>query len=109
MVSGIILMIFFLCVSLPSKINATFVRLQVLLQELGLTVKLVAPSTQVTCLGIVVDTVTLSVSILADKLDAVKSLCLQWTDKQVCMKKELQSLLGLLLYVAKCIKYARYF
>ena len=97
---------------LPSKINATFNRLQELLQELGLTVsakKLVAPSTQVTCLGIVVDTVALSVSIPAEKLTEIKSICSEWSSKQICTKKELQSLLGLLLYVAKCIKYARYF
>ena len=69
----------FLCASLPSKINATFVRLQGLLQELGLTVsakKLVAPGTQVTCLGIVVDTVALSISLPSDKLLAVKNTCL---------------------------------
>ena len=71
-----------LYVSLPSKINATFVRLQRLLQELGLTVsakKLVTPSTQVTCLGIVVDIMALSVSIPADKLHVVKNTCLQWS------------------------------
>ena len=104
-------MIFCVC-PFPSKINATFVTLQGLLQELGLTVsakRLVAPSTQVTCLGIVVDTMVLSMSIPADKLHAVKNTCLQWTNKQVCMKNELQSLLGLLLYIANCIKYARYF
>ena len=63
-----------------------------------------APSTQVTCLGIVVDTVALSVSILAEKLSVIKDICLAWSSKQTCMKKELQSLLGLLLYVAKCNK-----
>ena len=50
----------FLCISLPSKINYTYVRVQELLAELGLTVsskKLVPPSTQVTCLDIVVNTV----------------------------------------------------
>ena len=102
----------FLCRSLPSKINATYTRLQELLHELGLTVsakKLVAPSTRVTCLGIVVDTMALSVSIPAEKLSVIKILCSQWTGKEICTKKELQSLLGLLLYVAKCIKYARYF
>ena len=102
----------FLCVSLPSKINVTFTRLQELLHELGLTVsakKLVAPSTQVTCLGIVVDTVALSVSIPAEKLSVIKCICSAWSNKQTCTKKVLQSLLGSLLYVAKCIKYARYF
>ena len=109
--SGNILMIF-LYVSLPSKINATYTRLQELLHELGLTVsakKLVALSTKVMCLGIVVDTVALSMSIPAEKLSVIKNLCSQWTGKQICAKKELQSLLGLLLYVGKCTKYARYF
>ena len=49
----------FLCVSLLSKITTIYGRLQVLLQELCLTVstkKLVPPATQVTCLGIVVNT-----------------------------------------------------
>ena len=68
----------FLCVSLPSKIDKTYYRLQELLSELGLTVsrkKLVPPSTQVTCLGILVDTVNLSVSIPTEKLQLLKDTC----------------------------------
>ena len=66
---GTIVMIF--CVSLPSKIGKTFIRLQGLLKELGLSVsvkKSGPPSTRVTCLGIQVDTVELAVSIPAEKL-----------------------------------------
>ena len=102
----------FLCISLPSKINETYVRLQELLAELGLTVsnkKLVPPSTQVVCLGILVDTVQCTISIPPDKLQYIKQLCHSWAVKSTCTKKELQSLLGSLLYVAKCIKYARVF
>ena len=102
----------FLCVSLPSKITKTYDRLQVLLQELGLTVsskKLVPPATQVTCLGIVVNTEDFSLSIPAEKLSQIKQLCKKWANKMVCTKRELQSLLGSLLYVAKCIQYARFF
>ena len=101
----------FLCVSLPSKISKIYTRLQELC-ELGLTIsskKLVAPSTKVTCLGIVVNTLDFTVSIPTDKLLAIKDLCHKWTSKNTCTKQELQSLLGSLLYVAKCIKYARYF
>ena len=36
-------------------------------------------------------------------------MCTAWSIKSTCTKKELQSLLGSLLYVAKCIKYARFF
>ena len=102
----------FLCISLPSKINQSYVRLQELLAELGLTVsdkKLVTPSTKVVCLGILVDTVQCTVSIPPDKLHSIKQLCHSWSTKHTCTKKELQSLLGSLLYVAKCITYARVF
>ena len=102
----------FLCVSLPSKIDHSYSRLQELLSGLGLTVsakKLVPPGTKVICLAILVDTVDLSVSIPEEKLQLLKDTCKKWSSKHVCTKRELQSLLGLLLYVAKCIKYARFF
>ena len=86
--------------------------MQGLLEELGLSVrakKLVPPSTRVTCLGIQVDTENLSVSIPAEKIQTIKCMCKNWVQNTFCMKRELQSLLGSLLYVAKCIKYARYF
>ena len=60
-----------LCVSLPSKINHSYSRLQSFLEELGLTVstkKLVPPSTQVVCLGILIDTETFTVSIPSEKI-----------------------------------------
>ena len=101
-----------LCVSLPSKIGQTFIRLQELLRELGLTVSvktLVPPSTRVVCLGIQVDTENLSVSIPTEKLQVIKCMCKNWAKNAFCTKQELQPLLGSLLYVAKCIKYARYF
>ena len=102
----------FLCISLPSQIHHIYDRLQQLLEELGLTVsskKLVPPSTQVTCLGIVVNTVDFSIAIPVEKLAVIKNMCRDWSCKSTCSKKELQSLLGSLLYVAKCIKYARFF
>ena len=102
----------FLCVSLSSKIDNIYSRLQELLSELGLSVsakKLVPPSTKVVCLGILVDTVDLSVSVPEEKLQLLKDTCIKWSSKHVGNKRELQFLLGSLLYVAKCIKYARFF
>ena len=99
-------------VSLSSRIGKTFIRLQELLKGLGLSVsvkKLVPPSTRVTCLGIQVDTVAHSVSIPAEKLQTIKCLCNNWVQKSFCTNRELQSIQGSFLYVAKCIKYARYF
>ena len=80
----------FLCVSLLSKINHSYSRLQSLLEELGLTVstkKLVPPSTQVVCLGILVDTETFTVSIPTEKLQVIKQMCLHWSTKNFCTKK----------------------
>ena len=80
------------------------------MEELGRSVsvkKLVPPSTKVVCLDILVDTVDLSVSIPAEKLQTIKYMCKNWVHKSFCTKRELQSLLGSLLYVAKCVKYAR--
>ena len=78
-----------LCVSLPSKISKIYTRLQELLLELGLTIsskKLVPPSTEVTCLGIVVNILDLTVSIPTDKLLAIKELCHRWTSKNYLYK-----------------------
>ena len=67
----------FLCVSTPEKIQSFYVRLQELLAELGLMVsptKLVPPSTQVICLGILVDTGNQSISIPSEKLNIIKGV-----------------------------------
>ena len=79
---------------------------------MGLTVsekKLVAPSTCMTCLGVMIDTVAGTISKPPEKLEAINdSVCL-WVDKDVVSKHQLQSILGLLLYVHKCVKPARVF
>ena len=99
-------------VGLPSKIDAAFDFLMSLLADLGLEVsskKLVAPATSVVCLGILVDSQSRTVSIPPEKLGQIVSLCSLWAEKTYCSKKDLQSLLGHLLYIAKCVKPARVF
>ena len=94
------------------KASKAFDYLKALLQDLGLTLsnsKLVAPSTVVTCLGIDIDTVKRTFSVPSEKLAEIKKLCQHWLQKQSCMKRQLQSLLGSLLYVSKCVKNARFF
>ena len=44
-----------------------------------------------------------------DKLDSVLVMCNRWQTKKFCSKRQLQSLLGSLLYVSKCVKPARTF
>ena len=39
-----------------------------------------------------------------NKLQQIIGMCVDWSDKRVCTKNQLQSLLGSLLYVSKCVK-----
>ena len=97
---------------LPSQIHSSYQFLLQLLQELGLDIsqkKLVPPDTVVTCLGIQIDTVNRTLSIPHQKLQEIVKLCKDWVSKTYCSKKALQSLLGSLLYISKCVKPARFF
>ena len=97
---------------LPSKIDHSYEFLLHLLQQSGLPIsakKLVPPTTAAVCLGILVDTVARIISVPSEKLQKIVQMCHHWTYKCYCTKQELQSLLGMLLYITKCIKPARYF
>ena len=48
-------------------------------------------------------------SVPEEKLQKIKHTCKSWLHRKNCTKKELQSLLGSLLYISKCIKAARIF
>ena len=97
---------------LPSEVQKPYQFLTSLLQELGLAIsqkKLCPPSTQVVCLGILFDTKTRTMSIPPEKMSDIRNICSVWSDKRVVSKSELQSLLGSLLYVTKCVKSSRSF
>ena len=83
-----------------------------MLGELGLDIsskKLVPPATAVTCLGILMDHPRKTISIPSEKLAEIVQLCADWDSKTYCSKRDLQSLLGSLLYVSKCVKHSRFF
>ena len=89
-----------------------FDRLTSLLHELGFTIsehKNVTPTTKAICLGILIDTNDFSMSVPTDKLAQIKNLIANWDHKNFCSKNQLQSLLGSLLYISKCVKYSRFF
>ena len=95
-----------------SNAKPSFEALTKLLQKLGLDIsikKLVQPSTKVTCLGVEVDTKTLTVAIPSEKVSEILKKCHQWSHKTYATKNELQSLLGSLLYISKCVKSSRTF
>ena len=64
---------------------------------------------QVMCLGVMIDTVMGNLSIPPEKLEQINVTVRQWLSRSVVSKRQLLSILGLLLYVHKCIKPARIF
>lgn len=85
---------------------------QSLLKELGLPEapdKVQQPSTKVTCLGVEIDSVSMSISVPQQKLEEIK-VCVSKAVKLKSMsKKHLQSVIGKVIHVAKCIRPARLF
>ena len=61
------------------------------------------------CLGICIDTVNRTLSIPDTKLEEIVNICKSWVSKTYCSKRQLQSLLGTLLYISKYVKPARFF
>ena len=99
-------------IDVPSKIDASFDALRQHLHALCFDIslkKLEKASTRLNCLGIVVDTKTFTFSIPSEKLNHILAVCDTWRQKTHCTKRELQSFLGSLLYVSKCVRTSRFF
>ena len=67
------------------------------------------PNTKMIFVGILFDTKNLTISIDEQRLAEISQLVLDWLIKQVCNKKELQSLLGKLNFVSQCVRPGRIF
>ena len=97
---------------LPSKIYEAYNFLLQLLPKLGLEInkkKLVPPATSIICLVILVDSQVRTMSVPSEKLKCITGMCHEWQNKKVFSKRQLQSLLGSLLFVSKCVRPARVF
>ena len=82
-----------------------------MLQELGFDIikhKLVPPA-QVVCLGVKISTTNFTGSIAPLKMQEIIQIGKVSDDKTSCSKRELQPLLGKLLYISKCVKASRVF
>ena len=94
------------------KIGPAYQFLLQLLGQLELDIsqkKLNPPSTEVICLGIMFNIVDRKISIPQDKLSEIVQICEQWRLKSTFSKNQLQSLLGSLLYICKCVCPACFF
>ena len=99
-------------IGVPSIAWKSYDALTDLMHQLGLTIsekKLVPPVTQVTCLGVLIDTVKGTIAIPPEKLEQINEAVSHWLTKDMASRRQLQSILGLLLYVHKCVKPARIF
>ena len=94
------------------KADSQFQSLLNILQQVGLPVnekKLEPPSSVITCLGIEIDAKNGKITIPNNKLQEIQQICKIWSTKKMATKKQLQSLIGKLLYIHKCVHPARSF
>jgi hypothetical protein len=67
------------------------------------------PATVMTFLGVEIDTLAMEIRVPQDKLVAIRERLPDWLHKRTCSKKELQSLIGRLAFIAKCVAPGRLF
>ena len=95
----------------PSRsANNTFLALTNQISSLGLPInpeKVSPPVTHLTCLGIDIDVKTGMLHIPREKITNIKSVCKNWMGKASATRKQLQSLVGHLIYLHKCVAPAR--
>ena len=96
------------------KENAVFAfkTLQAILQKCGIDEakhKACPPSTSMTFVGVLFNTITMTIEITPGRLQEIMSLLSVWLDKSEASLKEIQSLLGKLNFVAPCVRPGRIF
>ena len=67
------------------------------------------PSTCQTVLGVQFDTVSMTISVTPDRLSEISELLKSWSSRRTATKSDLQSLIGKLVFVSKCVKQSRIF
>ena len=90
----------------------SFSLLATLFEDLGLDESLKKaekPCHQMVYLGVMFDSVAMEMRVPPDKLSEIKAEIKLWTRKTTITKRNLQSLLGKLFWVAKVVKFARVF
>ena len=102
----------YIIISSEEEADRAFKQLSELLDELGLPMnpdKRVSPTKALTCLGINIDIARNILSIDSHKLRAIYDECCMVRFKKKLNKRGMQSLLGKLIYIHKCVKPARIF
>ena len=96
----------------PNDALHAFSELRCLLSNLGLKEavdKVCAPSTKMEFIGITFDSINLTMSIPQEKIDETIELLRAWSQRTQATRNQLQSILGKLNHIAKCVRPARLF
>ena len=94
------------------KAQNSFDTMYNLLRDLNIPIsesKLTPPTTRIVCLGIQIDSESATLSIPVEKLEEILQACKSFVKLQKFTRKQLQSILGRLMFVHKVVKPARYF
>ena len=101
-----------ICVHERQHARQEFDTLFSLFEFLGLPInpkKVVPPTSALTCMGIQVDVASGMVTIPQEKCLQILDMCRHFTTKKHVSRKQLQSLLGKLLYLHRCVPASRMF
>ena len=96
----------------PQSSKAAYMALGELLENLGLEENLskaCEPATSQIVLGVLIDSVEGTVAVPAEKLKEIVSIIAAWQTKTRSNKVGLQSLIGTLQFVTKCVRQSRIF
>ena len=100
------------CERTKSRAVQSFNTLGELLHELNLIeeeTKAHPPATSMPYLGVQFDTVSMTMSIPGDKLEELRSDLSSWVKRKRTNKQSLQSILGKLFWVSRCVQFSRGF
>ena len=92
------------------RADMAFTMLRKLLKKFGLSEalnKCCSPTHIMVCLGIEVNSITLTMSIPGEKMQEILDILEEWGEKTTCSVKQLQSLAGLLNFAARCVHSGR--
>ena len=93
------------CSRAVSKLHITCSKLGIPLA----THKSEGPATSINFLSIVIDTVAEELRLPEEKLDRLRMLLVEWRDKKVCTRRDLESLIGHLNHACKVVRPGRLF
>ena len=102
----------FIGVSSPSTATSDFQSIGDLLTSLGLqesSEKSYSPSPVMICLGVQLDKNNFTLSVSTERLCEIETLLDRWLTKRTATKSALQSLVGKLVFVSKCVRQSRVF